>query len=259
MVVVPAGQFLMGSWSGERERWRDGREEPQHPVVFNAPFALGRFAVMVDQFETFVKATGHHIPDELRTYENHDWPTRKGLSFRNPGFDQKPRHPVVGVSWDDAVAYCKWLSTITGKYYRLSSEAEWEYACRAGTAMPFWWGESISTDQANYDGRRTYDGGGRGENREGTVPVDRFQPNAWGLYQTHGNAWEWCADNWHRNYRGAPQDGSVWQGGDKSLRVARGGSWIGSPTRLRSAARSEFRPGVRNNILGFRVARTITA
>ncbi len=197
------------------------------------------------------------MPDELYTFENDKWESRKGRSFRNPGFAQTSRHPVVGASWDDAVAYCQWLSKTTGKDYRLPGEAEWEYACRAGTQGPFWWGSAISTDDANYDGNSTYAGGKKGQYRKATVPVESFKPNPWGLYQVHGNVWEWCADNWHENYRGAPEDGSVWKGGDEGRRVLRGGSWHGDPRDLRAAARVRDSSGDRSDHAGFRVARTI--
>ena len=162
------------------------------------------------------------------------------------------------MSWDDAKAYAKWLSGKTGKDYRLLSEAEWEYACRAGTSTPFWWGSSISTEQANYDGNYTFGGGRKGEYRQRTVPVKSFEPNPWGLYQVHGNVWEWCEDCWNESYNGAPGDGSAWTTGDCALRLLRGGSWYHL---------SEVPPGGlsrggtaddRLNSVGFRLARTIT-
>jgi formylglycine-generating enzyme required for sulfatase activity len=255
MAIIPKGQFVMGSPAGEEGR---GDEEgPQHSVAIGAPFALGRFAVTLGEFGAFVEATGHAMPDEMYTFENEKWETRKGRSFRNPGFAQTPRHPVVGVSWDDAAAYCQWLKKTTGKDYRLPSEAEWEYACRAGSSTPFWWGSSISTDDANYDGNYTYGGGKTGQYRKATAPVESFKPNPWGLYQVHGNVWEWCADPWHKNYRGAPEDGSVWQGGDEARRVLRGGSWDSIPGVVRAAWRCRYFSGVRLNSVGFRVARTL--
>ncbi|ADP72030.1 protein of unknown function DUF323 [Rhodomicrobium vannielii ATCC 17100] len=259
MVVVPAGQFVMGSPPDEVGRPDDGREGPQHSVAIKAPFAAGRFAVTLGEFTAFVEATGHAMPDEMFTFENEKWETRKGRNFRNPGFQQTARHPVVGVNWDDATAYCAWLSKTTGKPYRLLSEAEWEYVCRAGTATPFWWGADISTAQANYDGNYTYGSGKKGEYRKRTLPVESFEANPWGLYQVHGNVWEWCADNGHGNYRGAPEDGSIWPGGDASLRVLRGGSWIGIPQYLRAAYRNRITTDNRYNLNGFRLARTLTS
>jgi formylglycine-generating enzyme required for sulfatase activity len=146
---------------------------------------------------------------------------------------------VVCVSWDDANAYANWLAKKTGKPYRLLSEAEWEYAARAGTTTPFWWGSSITPAQANYDGNFVYEGGGsKGEYRKGTVPpAGSFDANPWGLYNVHGNAWQWTADCYHDNYNGAPTDGSVWITGNcNSAHVVRGGSWDllseGPPGRL---------------------------
>ena len=256
MVVIPAGKVMVGSPDGEKDR--DHNEGPQHQVTIRAPFALGRFSVTLEEFGAFVEETGHDMPDEMHTFENDNWELRKGRSFRNPGFEQSPRHPVVGVSWHDAVAYCQWLSKKTGKIYRLPSEAEWEYACRAGTKTPFWWGPSISTDNANYDGRSTYGGGIKGRWRKATVPVDTFKPNPWGLYQFHGNVWEWCADNWHGNYREAPEDGSVWQDREQARRVLRGGSWFNVPKDLRTATRYGFNSKDRYFYIGFRVARHLS-
>jgi formylglycine-generating enzyme required for sulfatase activity len=158
---------------------------------------------------------------------------------------------VINVSWNDITQqYLPWLSRKTGKAYRLLTEAEWEYAARAGTGTPFWWGASISPSQANY-------GGPKGEYRGQTVPVDNFAPNPWGLYNVHGNVWEWVQDNWHADYAGAPQDASIWAGGDGSLRVLRGGSWGIIPGLLRSAGRFRYQPTNRDYLVGFRVARTL--
>ncbi|MDX2158594.1 MAG: SUMF1/EgtB/PvdO family nonheme iron enzyme [Hyphomicrobiaceae bacterium] len=257
MVVVPAGGFMMGSPDDEPGRFAD--EGPRHRVSIAKPFAVGRCAVTVDEYAAFVIATGHKMPDEIRTYEDGKWESRKGRSWRNPGFAQTGRHPVVGVSWDDAKAYAKWLSEATGKAYRLLSEAEWEYACRAGTDTPFWWGKAITPSQANYDGNDTYDGGGsEGVYRKATLPADytgeSFEPNPWGLHQMHGNVWEWCEDAWHESYEGAPADGTAWtKDGAASRAVLRGGSWIGYPRNLRSAQRNHLTSGDRYLYLGFRL------
>ena len=255
MVVIPAGEYLMGGPPGEEGR--DDDEGPQHLVTIGKPFAVGRFAITFGEFTTFVEATGHEMPDKIRSYEEGKWKEREGRSFRNPGFAQTAKHPVVGVSWDDATAYCQWLSQQTSHDYRLLSEAGWEYVCRAGTITPFWWGDKISTGQANYDGNYTYGGGSKGEFRKGTVSVQNFDANPWGLYQVHGNVWEWCADAWHENHRGAPDDGSVRKDGDSSRRVVRGGSWSDGPRGLRSANRFGFQPVSRYGGLGFRVSRTL--
>jgi formylglycine-generating enzyme required for sulfatase activity len=165
------------------------------------------------------------------------------------------RRPVINVSWDNAKAYVEWLSKKTGKAYRLLSEAEREYVTRAGTTTPFWWGDSISTNQANYNGNYTYRDGAKGEYRAKTLPVDAFQANAWGLYQVHGNVWDWVEDCYHDSYRGAPSDGSAWTTGDCSHRVVRGGSWNSVPWGLDAAVRLTT-DGPFND-LGGRMARTV--
>jgi len=147
--------------------------------------------------------------------------------------------------------------------------AEWEYAARAGTVTPFWWGSSITPAQANYDGDYVYEGGGsKGEYRQGTVPVGSFEPNPWGLYNMHGNVWEWCEDTWHDNYKGAPTDGSAWlpkktnrgrKSNQSSSRVVRGGAWYGDPRALRSAQRFRITAVDRSYVIGFRLARTLTS
>jgi formylglycine-generating enzyme required for sulfatase activity len=167
---------------------------------------------------------------------------------------------VVCINWDDAKAYAAWLSQITGKPYHLLSEAEREYVTRAGTTTPLWWGSSITPDQANYDGSVVYEGGGsKGKWRKSTVLVGSFEANPWGLYNVHGNVWDWCEDVWHDNYSGAPVDGSAWlQGEDASVRVIRGGSWLNDPRLLRAASRFGVTTGRRVNGIGFRLARTLT-
>jgi formylglycine-generating enzyme required for sulfatase activity len=163
----------------------------------------------------------------------------------------------VCVTWDDAKAYAAWLSQTTGKPYRLLSEAEREYVARAGTTTPFWWGSSITLAQANYNGSFV-GGGSEGEGRKSTVPVGSFEANPWGLYNVHGNVWEWCEDVWHDNYSGAPVDGSAWlQGADESPRVVRGGSWVNYPRGLRAAVRFRYPTFDRICDLGFRIARTL--
>jgi formylglycine-generating enzyme required for sulfatase activity len=163
------------------------------------------------------------------------------------------------VSWDDAKNYVAWLSRKTGKTYRLLSEAEREYVARAGTTTPFWWGASISPQQANYQSNYTY-GGPKGEYRQHPLPVDSFLASPWGLYQVHGNVWEWTEDCYHNSYNGAPADGAAWTVGDCSRRVGRGGSWNGFPWQLRAADRIGFAADFRHivNGVGFRVGRTLT-
>jgi formylglycine-generating enzyme required for sulfatase activity len=211
-------------------------------VTIPAPFAIGRYAVTFAEWDAFVAAGGGSYRPEDKGWGRGD-------------------RPVINVSWDDIQAYLEWLRQMTGKDYRLPSEAEWEYAARAGTVTPFWWGSSISTQQANYDGNRTFGGGKTGEYRQKTLPVKSFDPNPWGLYQVHGNVLEWCADGWHDSYAAKPEDlkanGGPWIGGGSGARVLRGGSWLYDPQYLRSANRSRNDPGLRFNFLGFRVARTL--
>lgn len=241
MVVVPAGSFTMGSPENEPER--SNSEGPQHEVTIKKSFAVGQFAVTFAEWDACVTDGG------CGSYKPCD-----------SGWGRDDR-PAVNVSWDDAKAFVKWLSKKLGKDYRLLSEAEREYSARAGTTTPFWWGSSITPDQANYDGRdEPYKGGGRkGDWRYKTIPVKSFQPNAWGLYQVHGNVWEWVEDCWHDNYSGAPADGSAWTTGDCIFRVLRGGSWDDFPSVLRAAYRSLNTPDNRSGgyVYGLRVARTL--
>ncbi len=236
MIVIPEGEFMMGSPENEPERtaW----EGPQHPVRIGARFGLGKYAVTFDEYDAYCAASGAEKPGDA------GW--------------GRGRRPVVNVSWEDAQGYCRWLSEETGAAYRLPSEAEWEYACRAGTTTPFWWGREITPDRANYDGREVYAGGGsKGVFRGKTEPVDAFEANPFGLYQMHGNVWEWCEDAWNGSYQGAPDDGSVWAIGDKSPAVLRGGSWGDVPYGLRSAYRGRSPRDARGNDIGFRLARTL--
>jgi formylglycine-generating enzyme required for sulfatase activity len=226
MVVVPAGRFMMGSPADEPERLSS--EGPRHEVTFARPFAAGRHAVTRGQFAAFVNATSRKTSDR----------------WRSPDFTQDDSHPVVGIEWGDAQAYAAWLEGLTGQPYRLLTEAEWEYAARAGTMTPFWWGSSIRPSRANYKNWR---------NRSGTVPVGSFDPNPWGLYNVHGNVWEWCEDTWHVNYEGAPTDGSAWISDTASGRVFRGGSWNDRPSNSRAAQR--HRHTITWFTLGFRLGR----
>jgi formylglycine-generating enzyme required for sulfatase activity len=268
MVVVPAGHFTMGSPEGEpqRENSRKGTESPQHDVSIGWPFAVGRFAITRGEYAAFVRESNHAIDDKCWTYED-NWDERSGRSFRNPGFTQDDRHPVVCIIWDDAKAFAVWLSRKTGKSYRLLSESEREYVTRAGTTTPFWWGSSITPDWANYNGYALpYKGGGSmGEFRKRTMQVDSFEPNPWALYQVHGNVFEWTEDCWHDTYQGAPTDGTAWTTGcsvapsqsSEGGRVVRGGSWNSDPKILRSAYRIAFITAFCNSSVGLRVARTL--
>ncbi|WP_219904772.1 SUMF1/EgtB/PvdO family nonheme iron enzyme [Stenomitos frigidus] len=242
MVAVPGDEFLMGTSASQREATLQeylktiskenaetltSLELPQHKVVVPA-FRMGKYPVTQAQYEAIVGT--------------------------NPSNFKGAKRPVEQVSWDDAIAFCTQLSQKTGKTYRLPSEAEWEYACRAGTTTPFYFGETMTPDLANYDGTNTYGEGPKGTNRKQTTDVGSFPANAFGLYDMHGNVWEWCADPWHGNYNGAPTDGSAWTtNGNSERRLIRGGSWFGSPVYCRAAARSSLAPAVRNFAVGFRV------
>lgn len=252
LVVLPTGRFQMGSpeherkiatQAGAQKGWL-ARELPQHWVGIERPVAMGRYPVTVGEWRAFVQATG--------------WAQGGDVDWEAPGFPQDTRHPVVGVNWFDAVRYVRWLSEATGKTYRLPSEAEWEYACRAGTKTAFSFGDAITSDQANYDGNFSYNGGPRGEYRGGTTPVGSYPANPWGLCDMHGNVWEWVQDVVHDNYEGAPADGSAWEeGGDQARRILRGGSWLYNPRYLRSALRNGFSAVLSNDIVGFRVVREL--
>ena len=231
MVVIRAGRFLLGSPADEPER--SDNEGPQHEVRIAASFAMGVYAVTFEDYERFCDDT------TLRKPEDQAW--------------GRGNRPVINVSWEDAHDYCAWLSRQTGRNYRLPSEAEWGYACRAGTDTPFYFGPRITTDQANFDGNYTYNGSAKGKYRMQTVPVGSFPPNAFGLYDMHGNVWEWCQDTWHKSYEAAPSDGSAWEGGKKMSRVVRGGSWGNRPWGCRAASRHFHPPDLRSLFIGFRV------
>ena len=238
MVIVPAGSFTMGS--PKSEEGHDDHQGPQRPVTIGQPFAVGKYEVTFAEWGACVSAggcVGRRLLDE-------SW--------------SQGHRPMIHVSWDDTQSYLAWLSRKTGKRYRLLTEAEWEYAARAGTTGPFHFGTTISTDQANYAGGYTYGSGRKGVNREETVPVGSFPANRFGLHDMHGNVWEWLEDCRHDSYEGAPSDGSAWTtGGDCGSRVLRGGSWYSEPRDLRSAFRIWAETGFSNHDVGFRVARTL--
>ncbi|MGZ8294870.1 MAG: bifunctional serine/threonine-protein kinase/formylglycine-generating enzyme family protein [Telluria sp.] len=250
MLMIAPGRFLMGSPEHERRKAVEAgampewlvRETPQRWVGVEQPFALGRFPVTVGEWRLFAEATG--------------WRGHGDIDWNAPGFPQDDEHPVVGVSWNDAQQYVHWLAAQTGKPYRLPSEAEWEYACRAGTKTAFSFGDTIDTSLANYDGNYSYNGSLKGVFRGGTTPVGSFAPNPWGLYDMHGNVWEWVQDVAHDTYNGAPADARAWEeGGDPGRRILRGGSWLYHPRYLRSALRNSYAAANGNDIVGFRVAR----
>ncbi len=240
MVVIPAGEYLMGS--PETELGHGSDEGPQHQVTI-ARFALAQHEVTWDDYRKYIASTGGSLPGD-------------------EGWGQGKR-PIINVSWEDAQAYASWLSEQSGQVYRLPSEAEWEYAARAGTTTPFYTGDCITASQANFDDTSGYAYGNcpsSGEFLQQTVPVGSYAPNAFGLYDMHGNVWEWVEDCWHENYEAAPTNGSAWleaASGDCTSRVLRGGSWYNYPRRLRSAERFWLTPDVRIIYLGFRLARTL--
>ena len=239
MVVVPAGSFMMGSPSFEEGRYDN--EGPRHRVTIPAPFAVGKYEVTFTEWDACVAAGGCN-----------------GYRADDKGWG-RGRRPAINVSWNDAKAYVAWLSRKTGERYRLVSEAEWEYAARAGTTSPFHFGSTVSTGQANYDGNFTYGSGRKGVRRGKTAPAGSFPANGFGLHDVHGNVWEWVEDCWHTSYAGAPTDASAWvSGSDCDWRVLRGGSWIDAPRILRSANRSGNSSGIRNYKFGFRIARALT-
>jgi formylglycine-generating enzyme required for sulfatase activity len=227
MVAIPGGTFTMGTEDEEIERlvkkfdWQYfSREKPQHQVTLPS-FYMGKYPITQAQWQA-IAATAK-IDIDLET---------------NPSNFTGNELPVERVTWYQATEFCKRLSRETKQEYRLPSEAEWEYACRAGTTTPFYFGETITGKLANYDASNTYADEPKGEYRKETTPVGQFPPNAFGLYDMHGNVWEWCADTWHDNYDGAPRDGSVWtKNGNDNRSPLRGGSWFSDPYDCRSAFR----------------------
>jgi len=225
MIAIPGGTFLMGSPASEAER--QDHESPQHQVTVPS-FFMGKYPLTQAQYQAIIG--------------------------KNPSNFKGNNRPVETVSWDDAVLFCEELSQKTGKNYRLPSEAEWEYACRAGTKTPFSFGDNITTDLVNYNGNYPYKSAPKGKYREQTTDVGTFPPNAFGLYDMHGNVWEWCEDDWHENYINAPTNGSAWnsQSGTK-YKLLRGGSWSYNAGPCRAANRSWLSRGSRYDLYGFRV------
>ncbi|MFM6321351.1 MAG: formylglycine-generating enzyme family protein [Microcystis panniformis] len=251
MMLIPSGSFQMGTPDQEIERLCKEydldyfqRESPQHIVNISA-FFMGRYPITQAQWRA-IAATAK-IDIDLKLEPSH---------FKEPYQEQdRWTRPVEQVNWEQATEFCKRLSRETTREYRLPSEAEWEYACRAGTTTAFHFGETITADLANYRATETYADEPTGEYRQQTTPVGQFPPNAFGLYDMHGNVWEWCADTWHDNYDGAPTDGSAWiENGNDNRSPLRGGSWYVNPDICRSAYRSINLRRVNNsNLNGFRV------
>jgi formylglycine-generating enzyme required for sulfatase activity len=229
MIVIPAGAFTMGSPPAETGRFDN--EGPPRQVTIARPFAVSRFDVTFADWDACVAAGG--CP-----------------AIGDAGFGRGTK-PVINVTWNDARQYVAWLSKTAGRPYRLLTEAEWEYAARAGATTAYPWGEEVGEGNANCNGC-----GGAWDNRE-TSPAGSFKPNAFGLYDMAGNVWQWVEDCFHGDYRDAPADGSAWTGGDCSRHVVRGGSWVDRPQFSRSAHRQSFSAVFRISNLGFRVARTL--
>jgi formylglycine-generating enzyme required for sulfatase activity len=239
MVVVPAGSFIMGSRQSDSvekdpefvEVDPTSRERPRHEVTLARPFAVSMFEVTFDDWDACSAAGA--CPDA---------PDSRGRGSM----------PVINVSWIDAQKYASWLTQLTGKDYRLLSEAEWEYVARAGTDTRYSWGNDIGKANANCDGC------GSQSDLQQTAPVGSFRPNAFGIYDMHGNVWEWVEDTWHESYDGAPTDGSAWlQGGNPDLRIIRGGAWRNESYLVHAALRERRNIHVRFDTLGIRVARTL--
>jgi formylglycine-generating enzyme required for sulfatase activity len=227
MMVIPVGEFKMGSDEGEDEK-------PVHKVTIAKPFSIGRFSVTFDEWDGCI--------------------AHGGCTYR-PGDNSwgRGRRPVINVSWDDLKEYVAWLSRQTGKNYRLLTEAEWEYAARAGTTTRYPWGKDIGKGNANCDGC-----GSQWDNKQ-TAPVGSLKPNAFNLYEMHGNVWQWVEDCNHETYQDAPTDGSAWTENCKGeSRILRGGSWGNAPGNLRSTVRYGYSTDLRSNDLGFRIGRTLT-
>ena len=228
MMSIPEGSFIMGT--PENELGRSNDENPQHQVTL-APFFMSKYPITQAQYLAVINTNNS---------------TFKGSN-----------KPVENVSWLDCIKFCQKLSNSTGRKFRLPSEAEWEYACRAGTTTPFHFGETITTDLANYKGQFAYGKGNSGIYRQETTDVGIFPPNAFGLCDLHGSVWEWCADAWHDNYDNAPSDGSAWEEeekeGQRLSRVLRGGSWDDTAYYCRSGVRLWASPEVHGRLIGFRI------
>lgn len=242
MVRIEPGEFMMGSDPDEPGALKF--EQPKHLVRIGDAFEIGKYAVTFDEYDASCERTGRDKPSDA------GW--------------GRGRRPVINVLCEDAEAYCAWLSQQTGDQFRLPSEAEWEYCCRAGTTGAFSFEQGISPQFVNYDGNLSFKSSPKGIFREKTVEVGSLPPNPWGLHEMHGNVWEWCGDCWNAHYRGAPNNGATWLEGDSSTAVIRGGSWSEEPKYTRSAIRAD---GLRRdrelrfespNELGFRVVRAMT-
>jgi sulfatase modifying factor 1 len=265
-VLIRGGEFVMGSPESEPDHDFD---ETQHPV-WVSDFSICRYAVTVAEFRKFIEATGYQTDaekdgfsafvsrGEVKVGDGINWRFGVSGSVRPPS---EENHPVLHVSWNDAVAYCQWLSKITGQQFRLPTEAEREYACRAGTTTPFNTGENLITAQANFNGNNPDNNNQEEVFRHNTVPVNSFSPNSWGLYNMHGNVWEWCSDWYGSNcYDECKASGMVTNPAGMatgSNRVLRGGSWRTHALLCRSAHRNAYSPSYRHVYIGFRLVHPV--
>jgi sulfatase modifying factor 1 len=274
LVKVPAGSFVMGlSDAGIKHEGLSEKlvadERPRHKVTIAKPFALGEHPVTRGEYAEYVRETGH-VSKGCLVFNGRQWINDEKLSWRNPGYVQNDRHPVVCVSFDDAEGYVQWLSKKTGKAYRLPSEAEWEYAERAGTTTIRFWGDGRDQACQYANVGDLFGAGALRWNKEDknrvfqcndgfayTSPVGMFKPNAFGLYDMLGNVYQWMQDCYHDSYKGAPTDGSAWVDKECKGRAQRGGSWSNGPLNTRSAARNGGPPEIHNIDVGFRVARSL--
>lgn len=237
MIVAPLGRFQMGA--KKRDSFAHDVERPRRRVTFRRPFAVGRYAVTFDEYDAYAAATGADRPDD------HGW--------------GRGRRPVIHVSWEDATGYCLWLAEQTGARYRLPSEAEWEYVCRAGGDARYQTGDTISSLDANFNGVDAWDPGLSGPFLEKTVEVGSYAPNAWGFYDLHGNVTEWVQDCWIEGYAGAPGNGAP-RFAEPELAISavvRGGAWSARPRFVRTTDRWHYARDVRFEFIGFRVARDL--
>ena len=264
MVLLPEGSFEMGSSPSEPERWDN--EGPRHRVRIGYRFAVGRYEVTVGEFGRFAAATGHETTEPCWAGEDGTWRSNPDRSWRDPGFPQGNRDPVVCVSWDDALAYANWLRLESGEDYRLLTEAEWEYAARAQTPSPRYWDGGPDEQCQHANGAdlaltRLSDGWNWGASCDDgaahAATVGSYAPNDFGLHDMLGNVWEWVEDCWNDGYTDAPADGSARTSGDCSNRTARGSSWSNGPRFLRLAVRRGNETAARVDVYGFRVARTV--
>jgi len=278
LVEIPAGSFLMGSPPDEPERYDD--EGPQHEVTLES-FFMSQTPITQAQWRQVAlwkqrpgESWGRELDPEPSFFQPRRNPKASGYDDGRfsllEGESTSDQRPVDNVSWLDAIEFCNRLSQRTGRHYTLPSEAQWEYACRAGSGTPFHFGPIITPELANYDGNYTYANGQKGEYRKQTTPVGMFPANAWGLNDMHGNLWEWCQDHWHDSYEGAPSNGSAWENipernetptkkerngdvSDEERRLLRGGSWYNFPRSCRSAGRDHGQPAYASISVGFRV------